>query len=699
MAEWKSLIQARSREIRVSGRITFNTGTGIDLTGDHIAALTITEGADSALMPGDVLCAECVLELANDSGQWNSGGSLLGAKPLIGSTLQLQLGVQDGDTIAWRDLGAFVISGAVYVNAEAKIRITASDSIATMLSGAFSESGDYPCTLAQLWNRAAAQAGYVFSGTVPNGGARIQTAPEWGDASLRTALGMIAAAAGCFVRIGRRGDLQLVPVWPEAVCEIGADAYMRMDAGMQAYGPVDALMVGDTIYYCTDAQTAIFPITIHGNPLLSNAQIAQGAAQAIAGYRVRALEIAWRGDPELTIGSRIRITDASGQTYDGLASGQTLTYAAGFSAQLTCAVPAHSDAGVPRIITPEGGINASMLVGTVDGGLISARSVTAQKLAAGSVTTEKLAAGAVDAQALSAVTARIGALTAESIETDQLAAALAAFQIITAGSAAFDAATIRHLVSAALNIENSVTGEAFIDNLRVKYAQIVAAAIGDLCIRASDGSYYKIDVAADGTVEATRTAVTEDEISQGHTDAGRVILATDITAEDLSASSIYATYALVNKIDAARMDVDTLTARQAFIDRLNTMDIRANSYIQMMVGDATVWRVEIESSNADVLVDGSSTILSARVYQGAIDRTADTAAARFRWRRSGDDAAADDAWNRRHMGVKSASVAGGEVAYNAVYACDVLDALSAIARDGDVLTDSAGDTIMVLEEG
>ena len=128
----------------------------------------------------------------------------------------------------------------------------------------------------------------------------------------------------------------------------------------------------------------------------------------------------------------------------------------------------------------------------------------------------------------------------------------------------------------------------------------------------------------------------------------------------------------MNKIDAARIDVDILTAQDGFIKRLNTMDIRANGFLQMMVGDATVWRVEINSSNADVLTDGSSTTLSARVYQGAIERTGDIPAAQFRWRRSGDDPDADAIWNTAHRGVKSVTVSGGDVRYNAVYSCDVL---------------------------
>ena len=369
---------------------------------------------------------------------------------------------------------------------------------------------------------------------------------------------------------------------------------------------------------------------------------------------------------------------------------------------------------------PDGTVSGTKLIGgSVDGAKLRNYSIQYAKieqaainqLHAGSISAlegriNSLTADTIDTDSLAAAIARIialkvGTLTADSIATDQLAAALAAFQVITAGSATFDAATIRHLISAALNVENTVSGEAFIKNLRVRYAQIVAATIGDLCIKASDGNYYRIDVITDddGTVkvEATLTTVTEDEISQGHTNAGRVILATDITAENLSAANIYATYALVNKIDAARIDVGQLFAQQAFIDQLNTTDIRSNSFIQMMVGDATVWRVEIDSSNADVLTDGSSTTLSARVYQGAIERTGEIAAACFRWRRSGDDPNADAVWNAAHRGVKSVVISGGDVRYNAVYSCDVLDAVELLTSDGNTLLDANNDTLTALE--
>ena len=222
---------------------------------------------------------------------------------------------------------------------------------------------------------------------------------------------------------------------------------------------------------------------------------------------------------------------------------------------------------------------ASILAGHID-----ADAITTDKLAAGVVTAEKLAAGAVDAGALSAIAAKIGSLTAGDIETDTLAAGLAAFTVITCGSASFDQATVQHLVAEALNLSFGVGDEVFINNLKVAYAQMVSAAIGNLCIKASDGNYYTIDVDADGNVSATPATVTEGEIASGQTESGAVILETDITAVSLNTGSLMATYALVNKIDAARIDVGTLMARQAFIDALYTSQIYGGQSLEFIIG-------------------------------------------------------------------------------------------------------------------
>ena len=192
---------------------------------------------------------------------------------------------------------------------------------------------------------------------------------------------------------------------------------------------------------------------------------------------------------------------------------------------------------------------------------------------------------ALKAGSIEALTAKIGCLTASDIQTDTLAAALAEFAVVTAGTATFDAATVQHLVAEALNLEFGVGDDVFINNLKVAYAQIVSAAIGNLCIRASDGYYYTVDVGADGKVTAARTNVSQSEAASGQTQSGKVILETDITAASLNTGNLLATYALINKIDAARIDVGTLIARQAFIDALYTSQIYGGQSLEFIIGN------------------------------------------------------------------------------------------------------------------
>ena len=238
-------------------------------------------------------------------------------------------------------------------------------------------------------------------------------------------------------------------------------------------------------------------------------------------------------------------------------------------------------------------------------------------------TINSLNAGAIEAGA-----AKIASLDAHDIETDSLAAALAAFTVITCGTATFDAATIQHLVARSMSLDYGAAGQVFIRNLAVEYAQMIGASIGNLCIRASNGQYYSIDVDSSGNVTGTLTTVTEQEIDAGQTESGRVILETSITASEISTSSLLGTFALINQIDAARIDVDQLFARQAFIDQLNTSVIQSQDFIQLVVGtvddsvedamqDATPAVLRIDSSRGTVFKDNNvSTVLSVSIHYG-----------------------------------------------------------------------------------
>ena len=342
MANWPEIMQSEIRSLRISGKIIFGSGAEILLSGENISEITIDEGADGALMPGDVLSAVCRADLVNDAGQWLPGGSCLGYQELIGASFMPEIiAIENGNEYA-RPLGVFQVESAVFVEKGARMRITASDSIAFELGGAFKDTLSYPASLADIWRHAVAQSRYVFSGEVPNGDITIETPPAWGDISLRCAMGCIAAAAGCFVCAGRDGSLQLKRVWnaDEELLELAPSAYLKLESDSAAFGPVDALALlpegegAQEQYYYAAENTRLFPLTVKYNPLFAAGSahldtLAQAMLANVAGYRMEGMRFDWRGDPALVAGRRIAITDISGRRLEGVLCRQTLRYAAG----------------------------------------------------------------------------------------------------------------------------------------------------------------------------------------------------------------------------------------------------------------------------------------------------------------------------------------------------------------------------------
>ena len=189
-------------------------------------------------------------------------------------------------------------------------------------------------------------------------------------------------------------------------------------------------------------------------------------------------------------------------------------------------------------------------------------------------------------KSLTANAARIVELTVEKMIADTVVAGqitagtlestFAYMVSLSAKFGSFDFETVQNLVSGAMVLEKGSADSLYIKNLSVLYAQILNATIGSLCIQASDGNYYQIDVTenldGEAIVNATKVEVNEGEISSGQTESGKVILNTDILAERLTTGTLFATEALTNSLLAAKIDVDTLTARSAFIQKLTSSE-------------------------------------------------------------------------------------------------------------------------------
>lgn len=225
--------------------------------------------------------------------------------------------------------------------------------------------------------------------------------------------------------------------------------------------------------------------------------------------------------------------------------------------------------------------SAVIAAGAIDAVKLAANAVTAEKISAGAVTTDKLDAGAVTADKISttdisAINAKLGVA---SIANAQIAVAdigYAQIKDLTAGSAYLGQAVI----------QEGLANKLFIPRLSVAYAQMVSATIGDLVIQATNDNFYKLDVDMAGNVTATQVTPSAEEIEDGHTTDGRTIyLGTDIVAEDLNTTNIYASHALMDEITANIINVDQLFAREATIAKINAMDLSSNTYIRSTIGN------------------------------------------------------------------------------------------------------------------
>ena len=478
-------LRAAGRRLYPTAEITPLNGAATAVGADDILSLTIQEGADSALLPGAVLSAAYALTLNGVRGRW------LNVDRLPGATVRLFLNVLDGD--AWRTLplGAFIVSELSADEQRGAMKLTGCDSLAEGLAAAFSDDLTYPAPLGDLWRAAVTQSGYAWTGEVPNGTAIIDRRPDWGEAALRQAMGWIAAAAGCFVRLSRDGALELVPCRRDAEdAALTPDDYMSLTLGHRDFGPVNGLNVtpsggGDGLSLRDGGVGET--LSVSGNPLFIGGaahlgQLARGMLDQLGGLRLTRADFRWRGDPAVGVGSRLRLMDTRGDARWVTVTRQTLTFQGGFSASCACAVPEAGGSGVPRALTAEGRVNGAALVGTVDGGLlavgsvsalaIQAGAISAEKLAAGSVTADKLAAGAVSAQSLEAVRAHIHALAADEVTADALYADLATITRAVVSGASIQWADIGTLTAAVADI-----AQARVAALRADVADIARASL------------------------------------------------------------------------------------------------------------------------------------------------------------------------------------------------------------------------------
>ncbi len=152
-------------------------------------------------------------------------------------------------------------------------------------------------------------------------------------------------------------------------------------------------------------------------------------------------------------------------------------------------------------------------------------------------------------------------------------------------TADIDWAQIKDLTAGTAIIEKGVNGKLYVADLAVTEANMASLTVGELIVKGTDGCFYALSIAEDGTVTTEKKSVGDADISDNSVSGGKLIEKT-ITARELNVASIFADEALVGAITAANIDVSSLFAAEAFIAQLNAVDISGNESLRLVVDAA-----------------------------------------------------------------------------------------------------------------
>ena len=411
-------IKAESRTLTTRGTITPAGGSPISLTSSHIVDWSIDEGDEFPL--GSVMSTSYTLKLANADNEWSEGGSIRGANALKGATVSLELGILvDGD-FEYKPAGTFIVEKPTYSEGDPVITLTGSDKLLTDLNDVFDDTLSYPKTVQQLLDFTLSQGSITLDGDFDtlacNGSVSIIKAPKWPNGTtIRQVMGYICAVGGCFFRVGRNGQYQIVPVHTATPTHaLDTSAYMKLSDDENVFDFNRAKIVfseTDSISSAINSgidEKASNTISISDNPICLRAKVAnftltgdttvnpkktyytktlgiyapvpspQNASlyryytrsttnnndtvQAIAdglktcftGMTLRGINIRWRGDPLLRVGDRVELTDRRGITNETMVFKQTITYKKGLSAVISCDLQDYDSLGLVSAIPDPG---------------------------------------------------------------------------------------------------------------------------------------------------------------------------------------------------------------------------------------------------------------------------------------------------------------------------------------------------------
>ncbi len=425
-AMFRSLMARPSRTLTSRGVLTYPDNDTQNLTAKEIVSFVVTENVGEQLPLGSASAATLALRLDNRAGEWNPGGSILGAHELDGAVLSLEMGVAhpdyggytiidggapgtvhteiyDGGTTTsvyievldggapsthpsdyyWSKIGTYIIEDAVMQEQDAILNVKGADKLANKASVLFADNLTYPQTVGGIFAAACAQAGITpKSTTFINSGTSIPIKPAWSEkTSCRDVISYVACLACGFARIGRDGLLEIVQFEHTSDYATGPDRYIQIDKNGTVFGPFNALTVipeganKNAIRVAVDLDiedTEQNSIGVQGNPLLTATSTTAISAMlaGLQGLTYDSARANWQGDPTVTTGDLMTITDKGGTALKVLVLKQELSYSVGFRMtsgnDVRGRTKGQAEAQRMRVFTPSGKLNGTAIEGDIN---------------------------------------------------------------------------------------------------------------------------------------------------------------------------------------------------------------------------------------------------------------------------------------------------------------------------------------------
>lgn len=253
---------------------------------------------------------------------------------------------------------------------------------------------------------------------------------------------------------------------------------------------------------------------------------------------------------------------------------------------------------------------------------LSVNAVTAiradiRQLVAGQITTDQLYADLAAIAVAQITSANIENANINWATIENLTAAIADIANANIGTAKIDWAKIYDLTADTAIITEGVGGKLYIARLAVTEANMTSLTVGELMLKAADGSFKRLTVDADGNVTAETVQVEGGNVADNTISGGKLIENT-ITARELNVEAIFADTALIRAIKAANIDVSDLFAAEATISALDSWLIKADT-IQSLQGQLNLWASDKITAAVSAVQVGGTNLLHGISVWGIID--------------------------------------------------------------------------------